>query len=292
MASVTNSNGETIFSEFCGLRFALEPASSLFVPENGLLGQAEIRAAALPPPSGARRVAMLIDGDNAQPSESVIKRVLSAAKERGDVTVCRVYGNWSSGNMSGWSDIIRSFAMRPVHQISTAAGKNAADIALVIDAMDLMLSGSVDGFCIVSSDSDYTGLAIRIREQGMFAIGAGRKDTPTSFVSACADFVFTDDAPKKQANAPKPKQQSKPKPAASKPQPNRPKWARKIAAAIDKNKKADGWANIGAVGNHLKNLNPPFQWKTKEHKKLSSLIKSRPDLFETNGTNINARNKP
>lgn len=290
MAGVTNSNSKTTFSEFRGLRFALEPASSLFVPESGALGRAEIRAAALPPPSGARRVAMLIDGDNAQPSESVIKRVLSAAKERGDVTVCRVYGNWSSGNMSGWSDLIRSFAMRPVHQISTAAGKNAADIALVIDAMDLMLSGSVDGFCIVSSDSDYTGLAIRIREQGMFAIGAGRGNTPTSFVSACDDFVFTDDAPKKSASAPKPKQQSKPKPAASKQQLDRPKWARKIAEAIDENKKADGWAHLSAVANRLRELK--FNWKAHGHAKLSSLITSRLDLFAVKGTNTYVRNKP
>ena len=242
-------NGETTLSEFRGLRFARDAASSLFVPERGAFGGVEIRIPAPPATPGARRVAMLIDGDNAQPSEAVIKRVLSAAQERGEVTVRRVYGNWSSGNMSGWSDLIRSFGMRPVHQISTATGKNAADMALAIDAMDLMLGGKVDGFCIVSSDSDYTGLAIRIREQGMFAIGAGRRDTPQSFVNACDDFMFTD-------NAPKPKSQPKPKPAAPKPQPDRPKWALTIAKAIDANKKSDGWANIGAIGNHLKKPHP------------------------------------
>ena len=284
-----NANGKTSFAEHGGQRFAREPTSALFVPETAALWRAETRAPAPPPPSGARRVAMLIDGDNAQPSEKIIKRVLSVAQKRGEVTVRRVYGNWSSANMSGWSEIMRSFAMRPVHQVSTASGKNAADIALAIDAMDLMLGGMVNGFCIVSSDSDYTGLAVRIREQGMFAIGAGRKNTPDSFVNACDEFVVTDDPPKKIVNAPKPKSQPKPAP---KPQPNRPAWARTIAKAIDENTKADGWAHLGAVGNHLKKLNPPFESKKHGHKKLSSLIKSRDDLFEVNKTNVYARNKP
>ena len=280
-----NSNGKASLAEHGGRRFARDPDSSLFVPETLALGRAETRA----PSSSAKRVAMLIDGDNAQPSAEIIERVLSVAQKRGDVTVRRVYGNWSSSNMSGWSEIMRSFAMRPVHQVATAAGKNAADIALAIDAMELTLGGTVNGFCIVSSDSDYTGLAIRIREHGMFAIGAGRKDTPKSFVNACDEFVVTDDAPKKIVNAPKPKSQPKPAP---KPQPNRPEWARTIAKAIDANKKSDGWAHLGAVGNHLKKLNPPFESKKHGHKKLSSLIKSRLDLFEVNGTNVYARNKP
>ena len=282
---MANSNGETTLSEFCGLRFARDAASSLFVPERGAFGGVEIRIPALSPPanSGARRVAMLIDGDNAQPSATIIKRVLNAAQERGEATVRRVYGNWSSGNMSGWSDLIRSFAMRPVHQVSTATGKNAADMALAIDAMDLMLGGSVDGFCIVSSDSDYTGLAIRIREQGMFAIGAGRRDTPQSFVKACDDFMFTD-------NAPKPKSQPKSKPAAPKPQPDRPKWALTIAKAIDENKKADGWAHLSAVANRLRELK--FDWKKHGHAKLSSLITSRLDLFAVKGANTYVQNKP
>ena len=286
---MTNSNGKTPFAECGGLRFARDPSSSLFVPAAVTLGGAEIRPPAPPPSSGARRVAMLIDGDNAQPSPEIMKRVLSAAEKRGDVTIRRVYGNWSSSNMSGWGEIMRAFAIRPVHQVATAAGKNAADIALVIDAMDLMLGGTVGGFCIVSSDGDYTGLALRIREQGMFAIGAGRKDTPASFVNACDDFVFTDDAPKKTANAPKPAPQPN---TATQPQPSCSEWARTMSQAIDANKKGDGWANIGAVGNHLKKLNPPFESKTHGHKKLSDLIKSRADLFEVKENNTYARNKP
>ena len=279
-----NANGKASLAEYGGRRFARDPVSSLFVPETLALGSAETRA----PSSGAKRVAMLIDGDNAQPSAKIIERVLNVAQKRGEVTVRRVYGNWSSSNMSGWSEIMRLFAMRPVHQVATAAGKNAADIALAIDAMELTLGGTVSGFCIVSSDSDYTGLAIRIREHGMFAIGAGRQNTPKSFVNACDEFVVTDDAPKKIASAPNSKPQSKPAP---KPQPNRPEWARTIAKAIDANKKSDGWANIGAVGNRLKKLNPPFESKKHGHKKLSSLIRSRLDLFDVNETNIYARNK-
>lgn len=284
-----NSNCETSFAEYGGLRFSRDPSSSLFVPAAVALGGAEIRAPAPPPPSGARRVAMLIDGDNAQPSAAIMKRVLSAAEKRGVVTVRRVYGNWSSSNMSGWGEIMRAFAIRPVHQVATAAGKNAADIALVIDAMDLMLGGTVGGFCIVSSDSDYTGLALRIREQGMFAIGAGRKDTPASFVNACDEFVFTDDAPKKTASASKPAPQPN---TASKPQPARPKWAQTMSKAIDANKNGDGWAHLSAVANHLRELTPPFKWKDYGHAKLSGLVISRPDLFAVKGNNTYAKNKP
>ena len=288
---MTNSNGNTPFEQIRGLRFARESASSLFVPETGAFGRAEIRVRLPPPspPSGAPRVAMLIDGDNAQPSAETIKRVLSAAQRRGDVTVRRVYGNWSSANMSGWNDVIKQFAMRPVHQVSTVAGKNAADMALAIDAMDLMHRGEADGFFIVSSDSDFTGLAIRIREQGMFAVGAGRRNTPASFVNACDEFLFTDAAPKP---APAPKPQAKPSP---KPQPARPEWAGVIANAIDANKKGDGWAHLTAVATYLNKLTPPFNWKGYGHKKLSRLIKSCPELFEVrqpSKTAMHARNKP
>ena len=293
-ANMINANGKTSFAEYGGLRFAREPSSALFVPETVALWRAEPRAPAPPPPSGVRRVAMLIDGDNAQPSEKIIKRVLGVAQKRGDVTVRRVYGNWSSGNMSGWSEIMRSFAMRPVHQIATVSGKNAADIALAIDAMELTLGGMVNGFCIVSSDSDYTGLAIRIREHGMFAIGAGRKNTPKSFVNACDEFVVTDDAPKKIVNANAPKPQSQPKPAP-KPQPSRPAWARTIANAIDANKKADGWAHLSEVATYLNKLTPPFKWKDYGYAKLSKLIKSRPEFFEIrqpDKTTMHVKNKP
>ena len=287
-----NSNGETSFAEYGGLRFSRDPSSTLFVPATAALGGAEIRAPAPPPPSGARRVAMLIDGDNAQPSAAIMKRVLSAAEKRGVVTVRRVYGNWSSSNMSGWGEIMRSFAIRPIHQVATAAGKNAADIALVIDAMDLMLGGTVSGFCIVSSDSDYTGLALRIREQGMFAIGAGRKDTPASFVNACDDFVFTDDAPKKTASAPK----SAPQPnTATQPQPSCSEWAQTVVKAIDANALKKGWADLGAVATYLNKLTPPFVWKDYGHKKLSNLIKSCPESFEVrqiNKTTMHVRKKP
>ena len=283
-----NANGKASLAEHGGLRFARDPASSLFVPETLALGRAETRA----PSSGAKRVAMLIDGDNAQPSAKIIERVLNVAQKRGDVTVRRVYGNWSSSNMSGWSEIMRLFAMRPVHQVATVAGKNAADIALAIDAMELTLGGTVSGFCIVSSDSDYTGLAIRIREHGMFAIGAGRKDTPKSFVNACDEFVVTDDAPKKIVNAPKPKSQPKPAP---KPQPNRPAWARTIAKAIDANKKGKGWAHLSEVATYLNELTPPFKWKDYGYAKLSKLIKSRPEFFEIrqpDKTTMHVKNKP
>lgn len=124
----------------------------------------------------------------------------------------------------------------------------------------------------------------------MFAIGAGRKNTPASFVNACDDFVFTDDAPKKTANA----TQSQPK-TTTKPQPDSPEWALTISEAIDANKMGDGWSDLGAVALYLNKLTPPFEWKDYGHKRLSKLIKSCPELFtirQPNKTTMHVRKKP
>ena len=135
----------------------------------------------------SRLLAMLIDGDNAQPS--LIEHVLAEAAKYGVVTTRRIYGDWTEPQMSGWKDSLHSLAVQPVQQFRYTVGKNATDSALIIEAMDLLHSGSVGGFCIVSSDSDYTRLATRIRESGMFVMGVGRSNTPKSFVNACEVFV-------------------------------------------------------------------------------------------------------
>ncbi len=136
-------------------------------------------------------IAMLIDGDNAQPA--MLEHILDATEKYGTVTVRRIYGDWSSPNMSGWKDASQTHAMQPVQQFCYVTGKNATDIALIIEAMDLLHSGTIDGFCIVSSDSDYTRLAIRIREKGLFVMGVGRSNTIKSFAHACNIFVHTED---------------------------------------------------------------------------------------------------
>ena len=126
--------------------------------------------------SNSRPLAVLIDGDNAQPS--LIEHILVETTKYGIATTRRIYGDWTTPQMSGWKDSLHSYAVQPIQQFRYTVGKNATDSAMIIDAMDLLHSGTVEGFCIVSSDSDYTRLATRIREQGLFVMGIGRSVTP------------------------------------------------------------------------------------------------------------------
>ncbi len=142
-------------------------------------------------PARAKRLAMLIDGDNAQPS--LLAEMLAETTKYGNVIIRRVYGDWASSNMSQWKrQVLHGHGVQPIHQTSYTSGKNATDIGMIIDAMDLLHAGDVDGFCIISSDSDFTPLAIRIREQGMFVMGIGRSNTPQAFQHACERFVHTE----------------------------------------------------------------------------------------------------
>jgi uncharacterized LabA/DUF88 family protein len=135
----------------------------------------------------SKRIAMLIDGDNAQ--ASLIEKMLVETTKYGVASVRRIYGDWTEANMSSWKKVLHSHAIQPIQQFRYTVGKNVTDSALIIDAMDLLHSRRVDSFCIVSSDSDYTRLATRIREEGMFVIGMGTKSTPNPFVVACDVFV-------------------------------------------------------------------------------------------------------
>lgn len=137
-----------------------------------------------------RRMAVLIDGDNAE--SRLIEQTLAEVGKHGKATVKRVYGDWSQQTLKGWKDATNAYAIRPIQKFAYTVGKNSTDTALIIDAMDLLHSGNVDGFCIVSSDSDYTGIAQRIREEGCFIMGIGRSHTPQAFVKACEVFVFTE----------------------------------------------------------------------------------------------------
>ena len=125
-----------------------------------------------------KKIALLIDGDNAQPS--LIGKILTEASKYGTVTIRRIYGDWTTANMSGWKETLHNHAIQPIQQFRYTIGKNATDSAMIIDAMDILHSSLVDGFCIVSSDSDYTRLATRIREMGFFVMGVGQKKTPQS----------------------------------------------------------------------------------------------------------------
>lgn len=216
-----------------------------------------------------RQLAMLIDGDNAQPS--LIEHVLAETAKYGLVTTRRIYGDWTEAGMSGWKDALHSFAVQPVHQFRYTKGKNATDSALIIDAMDLLHSGSIAGFCIVSSDSDYTRLATRIREGGFFVMGVGRSNTPKSFVNACEVFVYTENlSPLKNRD--------------SRQKGNRSSERTKLVIqAVDMATQDDGWALLANVGNSLRKLDPAFDSRTYGHSQLSQLVKSRKDTLEVEG---------
>jgi hypothetical protein len=135
-------------------------------------------------------VAVLIDGDNAQ--AKLIKEIIEEVSKYGKVTIRRIYGDWTTLQMNSWKEIINQYSISPMQKFSYTTGKNSTDSSLIIDAMDILHGKSVDGFCIVSSDSDYTGLAKRIREEGLFVMGIGRKTTPIAFVNSCEIFTFSE----------------------------------------------------------------------------------------------------
>lgn len=135
-------------------------------------------------------IAVLIDGDNAQ--AKIIKEIIEEVSKYGKVTIRRIYGDWTTPQMNSWKDILNNYSINPIQKFNYTTGKNSTDSSLIIDAMDIMHSRGVQGFCIVSSDSDYTGLAKRIREEGLFVMGIGRKSTPIAFVNSCEIFTFTE----------------------------------------------------------------------------------------------------
>jgi uncharacterized LabA/DUF88 family protein len=222
--------------------------------------------------SASRRLAMLVDGDNAQ--ASLTEGMLAEASKYGLVSIRRVYGDWTTPSMNTWKDTLQQFAMQPIQQFSNTVGKNATDSALIIDAMDILYSQSVGGFCIVSSDSDYTRLATRIRETGAFVMGIGRSITPKAFVNACDIFVFTEIIAKQEPHkgeAPEVEESEVPTPVDPVPLLSK---AYKLAA------RDDGFAFLGSLGHYLRQLDPSFDPRSYGHSQLSMLIKRYPDLFE------------
>ncbi len=219
-----------------------------------------------------RNLALMIDGDNAQPS--LISGVLAEAAKYGTITVRRIYGDWTTPQMSGWKEALHSDAFQPQQQFRYTTGKNATDSALIIDAMDLLHSGVVGGFCIVSSDSDFTRLATQIREHGLFVMGVGRPETPKSFVNACEVFVNTTNIVQEDERQ-----------AASRQPKIGGDWARTVRNAIEAadgdDGRVDGWALLSAVGVYMRKLDPAFDPRSFGHRSLSALIKSRPKSFET-----------
>ncbi len=234
-----------------------------------------------------RKIAVLIDGDNA--TASLLPQMLVEAGKYGLVTVRRIYGDWTTTSMNSWKDILNYHAFQPVQQFRYTVGKNATDSAMIIDAMDILHSGVVDGFCLVSSDSDYTRLATRIRESGVFVMGIGEKKTPKAFVNACDVFVYTSNLVAEEkvvrANGAR-RGQARRKSATPAPSPapaeteseNDPIPILRQAYAIAEQE--DGWARLDHMGNALAQLDPGFDPRTYGHRQLSRLIASYKDVFQ------------
>ncbi len=228
----------------------------------------------------SHRLAVLIDADNA--SARIVDGLFDEIAKLGEASVRRIYGDFSSPRMKGWTDVLSRHAILPQQQFAYVTGKNASDISLVIDAMDLMHSGRFDGFCIVSSDSDFTRLAARLRENGLAVYGFGEAKTPESFRQACMRFIYTENllpAPAGGAAAPAP--QGGMGEARD--------LLREVFALAERDETEDGWIGLGEFGKQIFNRYSDFDSRTFGHKKLSDLVRAS-GLFDTqSGANGMAR---
>lgn len=237
----------------------------------------------------AHRLAVLIDADNA--SARIAPGLFEEIAKIGEASVRRIYGDFSGSRLKGWADILATHAIMPHQNFAYTSGKNASDIALVIDAMDLLHSGRFDGFCLVSSDSDFTRLAARIREQGVDVYGFGEQKTPESFRQACRRFIYTENL-LPEAPAPDEPERGDTRPAsATRPVEEAMPLFRTAIAQLDD---AEGWVPLSTVGNRLANLAPDFDPRTYGCAKLSSLV-DRTGAFERRqdeGGRVQVRVKP
>ncbi len=235
-----------------------------------------------------RKIALLVDGDNAQPR--LLNVILEEASKYGKVTIRRVYGDWTTPQMNSWKAILNDMAFNPIQKFSYTAGKNSTDSALIIDAMDILHDGLVEGFCIVSSDSDYTGLAKRIREDGIFVMGVGEKKMPAAFVKSCEIFTYCEnlDTPEQS------EQKEVEKPVSKKTQ--KPKGSVNINMnvvnkAFDMSNNESNEVNISTIGFNLRQLDPSFDPRTYGFKTLTNLF-AHLKGFEVVDNVINGRNHP
>jgi uncharacterized protein (TIGR00288 family) len=250
-----------------------------------------------------RRLAVLIDGDNAQASQ--IEHVMKEVVKFGVVTIRRIYGDWTTTQLESWKKKLPVHAIQPVQQFSNTVGKNATDSAMIIDAMDILYSNHVGGFIIVSSDSDYTKLAIRLREAGMEVIGIGKHHTPKPFVNACNEFRYVENIMKSYEGGDTRRRRTRRRETVVEPvaatNGNEP------AAASDSNGFEDAdlisivteahemvdqesaWVDLRKIANNLKKLDPAFDPRTYGSSKLVKVIASRQDAFEVKRDRIRHR---
>lgn len=242
------------------------------------------------------RLAVLIDADNAQPA--VIEGLLAETAKYGVASVKRIYGDFTSTRMTQWKQALLKHSINPVQQFAYTSGKNATDSSLIIDAMDLMYTRRFDGVCLVSSDSDFTRLAQRLREEGLTVYGFGERKTPDAFVQACDKFIYVEVLRSEVATQPPLPPASKPAKKAAKPATPKPAAQaeptaapvveqgrneslplRLIRQAIEEASDDQGWAFLGSIGSYLSKVRPDFDSRLYGHKKLSDLLKAHPRHF-------------
>ena len=238
------------------------------------------------------KLAVLIDADNVPYSN--VKGMMEEITKYGTPTTKRIYADWTRPNAGGWKGVLLEHAITPIQQYSYTSGKNSSDSALIIDAMDLLYSGKLDGFCIVSSDSDFTRLAIRLRESGMKVIGIGEQKTPKPFISACDRFVFIEvldgaikkNTPKRVANTETKKIIEKTTEKAVEKTAQKPlnkidePTIDLIEDSIDDIADDSGWAFLGDVGNLIVKKKPEFDPRNYGFLKLTPMLKSLTDILE------------
>ncbi|MFP5406429.1 MAG: NYN domain-containing protein, partial [Gammaproteobacteria bacterium] len=234
--------------------------------------------------SSLDRLAVLIDADNAH--AGIVDALLAEIARFGVASVKRIYGDWTQPQLGSWKKVLLQQSIIPVQQFAYTKGKNATDSALIIDAMDLMYARRFDGFCLVSSDSDFTRLASRLREEGLLVYGFGERKTPEPFVSACDKFIYTEVLRPEAVPAAEPSRDAEvhSKPAETGPAIDSRQDPRAaielIATAIDAVSDESGWAGLGAVGSTITKLRPDFDSRLYGHKKFSDLVRSVPERFE------------
>lgn len=211
----------------------------------------------------SKRLAVLIDADNAQ--ASLCNELFAEISKYGVANVKRAYGDWTTTNLKSWKDVLHQHAIQPVQQFSYTQGKNSTDSALIIDAMDLLHTGNLDGFCLVSSDSDFTKLANRLRESGLTVYGFGEEKTPSAFISSCNVFIKTDNLRLKSEDKKEYYNIS-----------SDDELKNLIQAALEAVSKEDGWAPLSAIGAFITKNSPSFDSRNYGFNKLGQLFKQLP----------------
>jgi len=221
-----------------------------------------------------KRIAVLIDADNV--SDKYIKYIFDEISNHGTPTYKRIYGDWTKPQLGSWKTVLLNYSITPIQQYSYTTGKNATDAALIIDAMDILYSNHVEGFCIVSSDSDFTKLAARLREAGMYVIGMGEKKTPSPFIAACEKFKYLEVlasnpiSSEKASTCDRVEKQDAPKEGIA----NLKKLIKSIKIIISDSSDEDGWTSLSEVGNKLNKRYPDFDTRNYGHTRLAPLISS------------------